>query len=126
MRRFIYCLAFFLSLSIPQLSLAWGQTGHRIVGQIADSYINAKARAAIKKILGTESIAIASNWGDFIKSDSTFKYLDAWHYVNYEKNLSYDQFKVVLKKDTVVDAYTKLNLLIKELKNKSLAQDKKL
>jgi hypothetical protein len=32
-------------------------------GAIADSYLNAKARAAVKKILGTESIAIASNWG---------------------------------------------------------------
>ena len=127
MRRRFFCgLVFILSLSIPFHSFAWGQTGHRIVGQIADSYLNAKARAAIKKILGTESIAMASNWGDFIKSDSTYKYLDAWHYVNYEKNLNYEQFKMVLKKDTTVNAYTKLNFLVKELKNKSLSQDKKL
>jgi hypothetical protein len=46
--------------------------------------------------------------------------------VNYDKGLNYDQFKDVLKKDTAVDLYTKLNFLIKELKNKSLAQDKKL
>ena len=126
MKRSFCGLTLFVTLCIPFRSLAWGQTGHRIIGQIADSYLNAKAKAAIKKILGTESIAMACNWADFIKSDSNYKYLDSWHYVNYEKNLSYDQFKEVLKKDTAVDACTKLNFLIKELKNKSLAQDKKL
>jgi hypothetical protein len=125
-KSFFYWPVLFLLLSIPYRSLAWGQTGHRVVGQIADSYLNAKARAAIKKILGPESLAMASNWADFIKSDSNYKYLDAWHYVNYEKNLDYDRFRDVLKKDTAVDAYTKLNFLVRELKNKSLPQDKKL
>ena len=84
-RKIFGALALFLFLSIPVRSLAWGQTGHRVIGQIADSYLNAKAKEAIKKILGTESIAMASNWADFIKSDSNYKYLDTWHYVNYEK-----------------------------------------
>ena len=52
--------------------------GHRIVGAIADTYLTAKTRAEIRKILGNESIAMASNWADFIKSDSTFRYLNAW------------------------------------------------
>src|SRR5688572_5397484 len=126
MKRFYSCLLMFSMLCLPLYSLAWGQTGHRIIGEIADKYLNAKAKAAIQKILGAESIAIASNWGDFIKSDSNYKYLDAWHYVNYAKDLDYEEFKEVLKKDTAVNAYTKLNFLVKELKNKTLAQDKKL
>ena len=65
--------------------MCWGQLGHRIVGEIADSYLTAKTKAEIKKILGNESIAMSSNWADFIKSDSTFKYLDTWHYINFEK-----------------------------------------
>lgn len=111
---------------LPFTSNAWGILGHRIVGAIADSYLTAKAKAEIRKILGTESISMASNWADFIKSDSTYKHLDPWHYVNYDKNLSYEQIKEVMKKDTSVNAYTKLNFLIKELKKKNLEKSKKL
>jgi hypothetical protein len=100
--------------------------GHRIVGEIADSYLTAKARAEIKKILGNETIAMASNWADFIKSDTNYKYLNPWHYVNFEKGLTYQQMLEYLKKDTTADAYTKLNFLASELKKKNLPQDKKL
>lgn len=112
---------------VPVKAMCWGQLGHRIVAEIADSYLTAKTKAEIKKILGSESIAMASNWGDFIKSDSTYKYLDTWHYVNFEKNLTYSQLKEVLKKDTgkVNDAYAAIVFLTKELKKKNLAIDKK-
>ena len=43
--------------------MAWGVLGHRIVGQIADSYLTKQTKKEIYKILGTESIAMASNWG---------------------------------------------------------------
>lgn len=71
-----------LTMFLPSQVLAWGQTGHRIVGEIADRHLTAKSRAAIKKILGFESIAMASTWADFIKSDTAYKYIDSWHYVN--------------------------------------------
>lgn len=111
----------------PLKAMCWGQLGHRIVAEIADSYLSPKAKIEIKKILGNESIAMASNWGDFIKSDTAFKYLDTWHYINFEKNLSYAQLKDVLKKDTgrVNDAYAAINFLTKELKKKSLPLYKK-
>jgi hypothetical protein len=103
----------------------WGQTGHRVVAEIADSYLNNKARKAIREILGTESIAISSNWADFIKSDSTYNYLNAWHYINVKQGLSQTEFNTILDKDTATDAYTKLNFLIAELKNKQLPLEKK-
>jgi len=112
---------------IPTKAMCWGQLGHRIVAEIADSYLTAKTKAAIKKILGNESVAMSSNWADFIKSDSTYKYLDPWHYINFEKNLTYDQLKDVLKKDTgsVKDAYSAIIFLSKQLKKKNLPLDKK-
>ncbi len=103
----------------------WGQTGHRIVGEIADSYLNNKARKAIHEILGNESIAMTSNWADFIKSDSNFNYLSPWHYINVKQGLSQADFNLVLQNDTVADAYTKLNFLITELKNQQLTASKK-
>ncbi len=110
---------------LPMQSMAWGLLGHRIVGEIASAHINAKTKAAIKSILGNESIAMAANWADFIKSDSNYKYLDAWHYVNFDSGLLYNQMQQALKTDTAVDAYTKLTFLANQLKNKNLAPDKK-
>lgn len=106
--------------------MAWGMSGHRIVGEIANAYLTQKTRSEIKKILGTESIAMSSNWPDFIKSDTTYRYLNSWHYIDVENNLSYNEFKSAVQKDTATDAYTKLNFIIKQLKNKNLLHDKKL
>jgi len=60
--------------------LAWGPTGHRIVGEIAWLHLNKRARAEVQRILGNESLAMSSNWMDFIKSDTTLKHMDPWHY----------------------------------------------
>lgn len=116
-----------LMFYFPLKAMCWGQYGHRIVAEIADSYLTPKAKAEIKKILGNESIAMVSNWADFVKSDTAYKYLDTWHYVNFEKNLSYAQVKEVLKSDTgkVNDAYAAITFLTKELKKKTLPLAKK-
>ncbi|MEO7292221.1 MAG: S1/P1 nuclease [Ginsengibacter sp.] len=115
----------FFFFYLPFQSNAWGVLGHRIVGQIAESYLSPTAKKAISKILGNESIAMATNWADFIKSDTTMKYISPWHYVDVNGGLSYAEFQSYLMNDTIVDAYTKLNFLIKELKNKQLPNDKK-
>lgn len=78
--------------AIPAPALAWGKTGHRVVGQIADAHLSSKARAAVKRILGTETMAEASNWPDFMKSDpSPFwqKTASAWHYVTIPAGKTY-------------------------------------
>ena len=86
MKNFKPLLLAFVCVSFSVSAFAWwGQTGHRVVGQIADSYLSKKARNTIREILGTESIAISSNWADFIKSDSTYNYLSPWHYINFKR-----------------------------------------
>lgn len=114
-----------LFIYLPFQSMAWGVIGHRVVGEIADKYVSATARTKINQILGTESIAMVSNWADFIRSDTSFKYLNTWHYINLDSGLSYNDVKDYLKKDTAVNVYTKINFLVKELKNKKLAKEKK-
>ena len=110
---------------LPFYSFGWGVLGHRIVGQVAESYLTPKAKLEVHKILGTESVAMASNWADFIKSDSVYSYLSNWHYINMDSGLTANQVRSYLEKDTATDIYTKINSLIKELKNKRLAMDKK-
>jgi hypothetical protein len=118
----IFTVLFFY---LPSQSFAWGMLGHRIVGEIASSYLSGKANREIKKILGNETIALASNWADFIKSDTAYRYLNEWHYVDVDKGLTGTQMTATLQKDTAVDAYTRLNFLVTQLKNKKLAQKDK-
>jgi hypothetical protein len=116
----------FVLFTAINTSFAWGTNGHRIIGEVADSYLTKKARKNIAAILGNESIAMSSNWADFIKSDSTLRYLDPWHYINIKAGMDYSTFEAYLKKDTAVDAYTKLHFLIAELKNKTITAERKL
>ena len=116
-------LVVLFSFSVKAYS--WGVLGHRIVGEIAEAYLTPRAKAEIKKLLGNETIALASNWADFIKSDSTYDYLYNWHFINLDSGLTRKQVQVYLDTDTATDVYTKVNYLIKELKNKNLSPDKK-
>lgn len=74
-------LAALASTAAP--ALAWGKTGHRIVGAIADRHLGPEARAEVMAILGKESLAEASTWPDFQKSDPSPYWqdiADPWHY----------------------------------------------
>ncbi|CAN5468199.1 S1/P1 nuclease [soil metagenome] len=124
LKRLVIAAAIFYA---PLQTMAWGTNGHRISGQIADSYLTLKARKAIQGILGTESIAMASNWADFIKSDPAYNYLYNWHFVDFDKVFTYPEMQNFLQHDTNVDAYTKLQFLVSELKKKNIpAENKKL
>ncbi len=121
-RNITACLVLFFT---PLLSMAWGMNGHRISGQIAENYLTPKAKAAVRAILG-ESVAMASNWADFIKSDSTYSYLYDWHFVDFDRPYAYPEMVEFLAHDNHTDAYTRTNFLIAELKKKNLPKDKKL
>ena len=118
----LICVCFYL----PFTSMAWGVEGHRIVGQIAESYLTKKAKKEVNKILGTESMAMSSNWADFVKSDPTYNYMYNWHFINFKSGLTEAEVHAYLDKDTATDAYTKINFLVAELKNKMATAEKKL
>jgi len=104
---------------------AWGLTGHRVVAEIANNHLTKRAKKNIQHILGNESLAMAANWPDFIKSDPTYQYLNPWHYVNLKSGLTADQIKQNLQHDTTTNAYNKL-LWLKEqlLQSNKLSHDK--
>jgi hypothetical protein len=122
-KKIILLVTFFY---LPFSSMAWGVLGHRVIGQIADGYLSKNSKKAIAAILGTESVAMASNWPDFIKSDPAYNYLSNWHYINFNSGLSQDSMKAFLATDTSTNAYTKINFLTAQLKNKQLPQQKKI
>lgn len=118
-------LAIVLLAYLPTQVNAWGMTGHRVVGEIADSYLTAKTRAAVKAILGSESLAMAANWGDFIKSDSTYNYMYNWHFVNLNAGLDKSTLFDYLDTEKGPNVYNKINDMIAILKNKTSTADQK-
>jgi hypothetical protein len=141
MKRLIHLNTLFIALLLSVFSLtarsieqpktvspqspSWSQIGHRVVGEIAEKHLTCRAKKRIKRILGNESIAISSNFADFIKSDSAMNYLDPWHYINVKAGMNYTDFAAYLQQDSAVDAFTKINYLIAELKSKQTTMEKK-
>ncbi len=112
-------LIFCLSILITTFSFAWGPTGHRAVGLIAQKHLSAKAKKNLAKVLGQESLAEVANWMDEIRSDSTYKDMADWHWVTVETGKTYDQSTKNPKGDVIAT----LERIISELKKHTL--DKK-
>lgn len=119
-------IGFALFFFVPLHTMAWGLLGHRVTGEIAEKYLTTTAKKEIQKLLGNESLAMASNWADFIKSDSTYNYIGPWHYIDLSTGMNAAQLRNYLKTDTVPDVYTKVNLIISQLRIKSLSKTKKI
>jgi hypothetical protein len=84
MKRLLIALLLLAPALAPAPALAWGQNGHRVTGAIADRHLSPKARAAVKELLGTESLAEASTWPDFMRSAPEPFWQEQslpWHYV---------------------------------------------
>lgn len=111
---------------LPVQSMAWGQLGHRVVGEIAESYLTASTRKKIKKLMGNETLAMGSTWADFIKSDTSYRYLNNWHYINFDSGITYKQMVDFLATDKDVDAYTRLQYMMAEMKKEDLPMEKKM
>ena len=73
-------MLFIFSAIIYANVFGWGQTGHRVTGQIAYNHLSKKVRNQINNILGGQSLAMVSNFMDEIKSDPQYDSLQSWHY----------------------------------------------
>ena len=116
MKKAIILLSIFISYNV----IAWGPTGHRVIGQIADKYLNKKARKQVKSILGHESLAVVTVWMDDIRSDSAYDHTQDWHWVTIPDGTTYEQ----AEKNPNGDIIQTIERLISELKKGGL--DKKI
>lgn len=73
--------AFFLSSN----AFAWGPTGHRVVGAVADRFLDIKVASKIHTILGGKSMAQVSTWPDEIKSEpENYSHTFNWHFTDWK------------------------------------------
>jgi hypothetical protein len=108
-----------LLITMTPTVFAWGQTGHRVTGAIAEIYLTDKAKKQVKKILGTESLAEASTWPDEMRSnpaDFWQKTASPYHYVSIPKGKTYPEVGAPAQGDSVT-ALKKFTAILKDPKS---------
>jgi hypothetical protein len=95
----------------------WGYTGHRATGYIANKYLTKKSRKAVERILGGQSLAIASTWMDEIRADSTYDFMSDWHWVTIPDGMTYAQ----TEKNPNGDIIVTIQRIISDLKSGKLS-----
>lgn len=94
------------------MAVAWGPTGHRVIGEIAERHLTKKARKAITQLIGSQSLAIASTWMDEVKSDDAYDNTHDWHWVTIPDSLTYASSQKNPKGD-VVEAIARMTTLLR-------------
>ena len=102
-----------------QIIFGWGKTGHRIVGEVAETYLTKNAKTQIKKLIGHHDLSRMSNWADEIKSDPEWKKANEWHWCTIPDGENYEKDKHSGK------AVEKVNEFISILKNKNIKKEEK-
>ncbi|WP_026462774.1 S1/P1 nuclease [Adhaeribacter aquaticus] len=97
-------------------AFGWGQTGHRVVGLVAEQHLNKKARKKVLAILQNNSLAEVSTWMDDIKSDAAYDHTHDWHWVTIPADKKYEETQKNPKGDIIM----KVEELIAGLKGGAL------
>jgi hypothetical protein len=106
-------LGFAVCLSLGLVS--WGVTGHRTIGEIAERHLSPQAKAAVKEILGRESMAEVSTWADEIRSANPET--GPWHFINVPSGLNFTDFEAQVKTMPATNVYKALMSAEKTLKD---------
>ncbi len=99
----------------------WGKTGHRVTGEIAESYLTKKAKKHITILLKGKSLAFVSTYADEIKSDEQFRSYSPWHYINFSFDKKYGEEKPSEFGDLVQG----INICIENLKSEQVSNTDK-
>lgn len=99
-------------------TFAWGPTGHRATGWVAEKYLNKRAKKNLERLLNGQSLAMLSTWMDEVRSDSTYDYMTDWHWVTIPAGQTYDE----TTKNPNGDIIQALEKIIGELKSGALSE----
>jgi hypothetical protein len=78
-----------LSTLFASPALAWGPTGHRAVGRIAERHLTAEATREVQALLAPERLAFVGTWADEIRSDPAWSKAESWHWVTIPVGTTY-------------------------------------
>lgn len=107
-------VAFAVLISMQLSAIAWGKTGHRVVGYVAEQHLTKKACKNVNKVLEDYSLQMSGNFMDFIKADTHYRHMNAWHYVSIPDGETYES----MQKSEKGDVIWAIETLVNELKTK--------
>lgn len=107
------------------LLISWGEKGHRAVAMIAENHLTPTTKAAIKKILGNETLADVSNFADEIRTNKRLKYTGAWHFINLPAGYSFEQFSNEVKTMKQDNVYKAILQFERDLKSSNSSNSQK-
>lgn len=102
-----------------QSGFSWGQTGHRVVGLIAEQHLTKKAKKNLEKVMGNQTLAEVANYMDFIKSEPTYRYMGPWHYATIPEGQTYQEAGTPEEGDIIAT----LQRVKEELKSKQFTDE---
>ncbi|MES2275934.1 MAG: S1/P1 nuclease [Bacteroidota bacterium] len=95
--------------------ISWGFKGHQAIATIAENHLTPQAKAAVKELLGTQSLADVATWADEVRNDAAFKSTAGWHFVNVPLGLTFEEFSKEVKaqgEDNVFGAMRKARIVL--------------
>ena len=104
-RQFLFLCTLFVTAVVL---ISWGVTGHRTIGRIAANHLSPQATAAVRELLGNETLAEASTWADEVRNQPDYKHTGSWHYINLPLGLSEPDFEKTVKGMTQENVYSAL------------------
>lgn len=116
MNKLLITLAFAALSTAGQDVLAWGSTGHRVVGLVAERHMDPDALKKAYAILGGHDLAFVSTWPDELRSGpKTYAYTYNWHYTTWQDED--DRFHAGLENDGTGFLMSQVEKQIAVLKN---------
>lgn len=112
LHRLIVCVLCSVLLFVN--SWAWGMTGHRIVGALAELHMTPKAREQVAEVLHGYHLQDVSNWADEIRSENNefTNSLRNWHFIDLSDEAQLD---VALTAQWPADLNHALQVIIRKL-----------
>jgi hypothetical protein len=114
-----------LLISSSAILISWGVVGHRAIGQLASNHLTKKAKAAVKDLLGSETLAMVSTYPDEIRGYKQYAYTSPWHYVNLPEGLNFEEFSKQLKAMDKPNIYKAILNCVSDLKSDTKTKEEK-
>lgn len=114
-------LAFIIAATFNLEALAWGNTGHRAVAEIANQHISKSTQKKITALLGDAYLPLYANYADNVRSEHDNPLAHVPHYVNMPLDQTYEQ----AEKNEDGDLVTVFNDMVNTLKDENSSKEDK-
>jgi hypothetical protein len=101
------------------ICISWGGTGHKTVAKIAENHLTPNAKAAVKALLGDQSMADVASWADQLRNDPNYSNTGSWHYINAPLGLNFADFSKTVKDHGPSNVYGALLKCEDDIKSKT-------